>query len=609
MIHLTELSDLLSKRSLEVCRLLFPEGTVQSGEYCVGDIHGNPGKSLKVQLEGSHAGHWRDWSDAEYRGDLLDLWRYASGIPAGDAIKQAKEFLGIVEPRALTVKKYSKAPEKKLPPPEPRSTSLAWLQDVRKISKEIIDLFKIVVAPSEKAIVFESWSPSGEIVNRSYRTLDEKKKVWQDKGCAPSLFGWHAVSDDAYGTRTIVLSEGQIDAMTWKQWGFDCLSIPNGTGMTWIEYEWDNLAAFERIYLAFDMDEEGRNITREVSHRLGPERCLIVEMPHKDANDCLVKHGCTEKDALKWIKAAKHPRFDGVVTAGELAARIIDRMKPKPKPFTHPLFDRDWKFQKGLYFRKGEVTGWTGTPGSGKSTLLNTVVLHSLIMGLPAMICSPEMPVEETVERIVRSLLAMGGKPKTEYEIHRSLEDINESLVLIDKIGFIAEKQLLDYMTFCYRRYNVQVFVIDSMMRVENLEEDYPAQGRFLNVLQEFAKEKQVHVHLVCHPSKSKDARVRGADMKGSSAIYANVDNSVVVVRNPEKLALLQEGRDLTDEENELHDTEVIVDKQRSSGWMGAFYLKFNPYDLTFTETTRKTIQKPEPKSNSWGNKYRKPNY
>ena len=94
--------------------------------------------------------------------------------------------------------------------------------------------------------------------------------------------------------------------------------------------------------------------------------------------------------------------------------------------------------------------------------------------------------------------------------------------------------------------------------------------------------------------------------------LFRSVSQSryLVVVRNPEKLALLQEGRDLTDEENELHDTEVIVDKQRSSGWMGAFYLKFNPYDLTFTETTRKTIQKqPEPKGNSWGNKYRKPNY
>src|SRR5436190_41304 len=121
-----------------------------------------------------------------------------------------------------------------------------------------------------------------------------------DAGCAPCLFGWHALSEGAYRSRAVVLTEGQIDCMSWHQWGIPALSIPNGSGLTWIDYDWENLAAFDRIYISFDMDGAGRENTQKAIQRLGPHRCHVMTMPHKDGNAAL-QAGATAEDAQRWL--------------------------------------------------------------------------------------------------------------------------------------------------------------------------------------------------------------------------------------------------------------------------------------------------------------------
>src|SRR5205085_5040482 len=100
----------------------------------------------------------------------------------------------------------------------------------------------------------------------------------QEKGGAPSLWGWHGLSDSALRQRSIVICEGQIDCMTWSQWGFSALSVPNGTNLAWIEYEWENLEMFSEIFLSFDMDEAGQENLSKVMQRLGLHLCRTVTL-------------------------------------------------------------------------------------------------------------------------------------------------------------------------------------------------------------------------------------------------------------------------------------------------------------------------------------------
>ncbi len=61
-----------------VLSYLFPGGVFQRGNFFVGDIRGNPGDSLVVEIEGRKAGLWHDFATGE-GGDIIGLWAAANG--------------------------------------------------------------------------------------------------------------------------------------------------------------------------------------------------------------------------------------------------------------------------------------------------------------------------------------------------------------------------------------------------------------------------------------------------------------------------------------------------------------------------------------------------
>jgi hypothetical protein len=71
---IAELAQKLNACALEVCRVVFHgKGTVEGGEFKIGDITGKPGQSLRVHLHGYKAGKWSDFNGGEHRGDALEL--------------------------------------------------------------------------------------------------------------------------------------------------------------------------------------------------------------------------------------------------------------------------------------------------------------------------------------------------------------------------------------------------------------------------------------------------------------------------------------------------------------------------------------------------------
>jgi twinkle protein len=590
-----QLSDKLGQQAEAVCQKLLPGGRMEKGNWICGDVSGSPGKSLVVHLQGEHAGEWRDWADEDQRGDLIDLWRIARNCSLPEALTEIKDYLGIVSAIYAPDKVYASAPKRDdIKDFDPNGKAMQWLVNKRMLEPRIVNRFKIQGCDG-KAIVFPCYSPSGCLVNRSYRTLEGQKQVWQDKGCGPCLFGWHALDESAYRSRTVLLCEGQIDAATWTQWGINALSIPNGSGQTWIEYEWNNLAAFDRIYISFDMDGAGRANAEKSIARLGKHRCLIVSLPEKDANDCLLA-GHTAEHAKQWIDSAKAPEFKNLVQAKDLEKRVLIELQPKPDCFTLPFF-RLKDPEHGFYPRPGELTIWTGTTGSGKSTLLDYMSLSIAAKGTCAFIASMESKAERILRRMMSAFLSRRPSPT---DVKDCLEEFGSQLVFADVVGYIKESELLEMMEYAFRRYGAEHFIIDSLMRVEGLEEDYVKQGDFVNKLQKFVKTNMVHCHLVCHPRKgSADGRPGKEDVKGSSLLPNNADNIVSVCRNPDKEKLRKDGT-LTDQQNAtMHDTEVIVNKQRETGWEGRFLLRFHPLSYTYSAIEAPlSPNKQKPKSN-----------
>ena len=119
---------------------------------------------------------------------------------------------------------------------------------------------------------------------------DGKKEEWRDpKGGKNILFGMESPGvKAAHAARgELVIAEGELDAISWAQYGFAAVSVPGGAKYTgWIDLCWDWLQAFKKIYVSFDEDLAGRMKLVEIVTRLGIARTDIVRLPVKTVACC-----------------------------------------------------------------------------------------------------------------------------------------------------------------------------------------------------------------------------------------------------------------------------------------------------------------------------------
>ncbi len=88
--------DIYAIRNRLLCQLhsalihLLPNGKVRNSQFYVGNIKGDYGESLKVELEGQKAGLWQDFATGE-GGDIFDLWAKVKGLDV------KREFPALIE--------------------------------------------------------------------------------------------------------------------------------------------------------------------------------------------------------------------------------------------------------------------------------------------------------------------------------------------------------------------------------------------------------------------------------------------------------------------------------------------------------------------------------
>ncbi|WP_353276154.1 AAA family ATPase [Wolbachia endosymbiont (group A) of Pipizella viduata] len=76
---------------------LLPRGTFRGDKFYVGDLKGNKGQSMIVELTGSKAGLWHDFSTEE-GGDIFDLWAAVTGKNQfTDTIEDIAKWIGYSE--------------------------------------------------------------------------------------------------------------------------------------------------------------------------------------------------------------------------------------------------------------------------------------------------------------------------------------------------------------------------------------------------------------------------------------------------------------------------------------------------------------------------------
>ncbi|ETS14631.1 toprim domain-containing protein [Bartonella henselae] len=383
-----------------------------------------------------------------------------------------------------------------------------------------------------------------------------------------------------FTNRTLVITEGEIDALSLAAYGYPAVSVPFGGGVggkqNWIENEFDHLESFEIIFLATDMDKPGEEAAHEIANRLGRHRCYRVQLPCKDANDCLTA-GIDAATIKAAFSSAKSFAPKGLRRASDYKDQVIGLFWPEPKQhlgYTVPYPKLNGK----LYFRPAELTLWSGASGAGKSQLLSDCIPHWISQKSRLCLASLEMKGAQSLRRLTKQ--TGGLEHPTREMIERILQFLDDGLILYEHVGKSSVDTLLDVFDYCRARYGCDQFIIDSLMRLGIASDDYTGQEQAVYKMVDWAILNNVHIHLVAHARKSGlDKDIPGTeDIKGASEIGANAFNIITIWRNrslEDKIfaaSLEQEKADLAKRPSVI----MNIAKQRSGDFEGKIGLWFD---------------------------------
>jgi twinkle protein len=572
----TEIAKLLGAQAERVCQHLLASGIRRGQEWVVGDVDGAAGNSLKVHLSGNKAGVWCDFATSD-SGDLIGLWMRARNQNLANACREAATWLGIVTVKVENTPRKWSTPKREGIATLPTAT-LTWLRTVRKVSESAIDAYRL--AFRDGAVMFP-YLRDDDLVFAKFRKVTAKQ-FWTDPDCEPCLFGWQAIPKDA---RTVVLVEGELDALAMYDYGFPALSVPFGGGnkgkQQWIDNEFDRLANYDEIYLALDQDEPGKQAQLEIVKRLGRERCLLVTLPRKDANQCLMD-GVSVDDINTAMRSAKSLDPENLKNANEYADAVWQEHSASVGE--QAGIRLPWGKHE-LLLRPGETSLWAGMSGHGKSQVVGNIAVEALRNGIRVCIASLEFVPPKMLRRL--QCQHLGKSSPIEAESRMLSKEWSDKLWVFNPGQQNKIDTLIDTMAYAVRRYGVDLFVIDNLAKLGLAEDKYADQAAFVDRLTDFTRTMQTHAVLVHHVKKTErgeDAPPVKGDIKGSGGITDLVDTVVTVWRNKPKERAVRETNGSDPNELRRPDCILTCHKQRNGDSEPVISLWFDPASYLYRD-------------------------
>lgn len=246
-----------------------------------------------------------------------------------------------------------------------------------------------------------------------------------------------------------------------------------------------------------------------------------------------------------------------------------------------PGYELPWeRLKDNVKLRPKSLSVVTGINGHGKSQLLGQIILHCIKQGAKACIASLEMNPIDLFKRLIRQ--STGIKlPPDDYS-KNVFSWFKGKLFLFDHVGSVDTGHLLEVFTYASRKYGIDIFVVDSLMKCGIYGDDYNEQKRFVDKLCEFKDVNDCHVYLVAHPRKGEDeyAAPGKMDISGTADITNLADYCFTVWRNTIKEDKVQSG---DPDAKDQPDATIKYTKQRGGdGWIGSIPLWFDKDSCQF---------------------------
>lgn len=381
-----------------------------------------------------------------------------------------------------------------------------WLTEVRKLDAELLQHMGVSEKhhPQIGAVAAFPYLRNGKPYAAKFRSVAAKD--WRSsQGVSRGLFNEDCLRD---GTGPIVITEGEIDALSVMQAGYTrAVSLPDG----WTEDggKRDCLIAAEDamrkshcVIVAGDNDAAGASLPRTVANILTGHDVRFVTWPEgcKDANDVLVMFG--EGELARCLTDAKRMDPEGGFITGisdlpPLPARRVLRCGMNPFDFV-------------LAFEVGAMSVGTGIPGYGKSTFTTFAAYHvAMRENVRVGMLSFETHPYRTRDHLTRLHTGRAWADLSRAQqaevaerlddhfriVHRTFEDRAHSIGwLKDMIYTLAVRD------------NCKLIVVDPWNELEHLPEPGESITNYINFalqqIRQWAEQFDTHICVIAHPKK-----------------------------------------------------------------------------------------------------------
>ena len=220
---------------------------------------------------------------------------------------------------------------------------------------------------------YEYFNTEGSHVATKIRQV-EGKRIWSqgDMGDA-LLFGQNLFKS---GGKYITITEGEVDAMSayemlGSKWAV--VSIKNGvqSAVQNCKQHLEYLNSFDNVVVCFDNDKPGIEASQKVAQLFEPNKCKIVRLDYKDANE-YQKIGKSKDFVQDWWSAEAYTPA-GIMNLAKLGDSLYEEDYCETIPYPWSAMN-----EKTYGMRTGELVTFTSGAGMGKSSIMRELMHHIL---------------------------------------------------------------------------------------------------------------------------------------------------------------------------------------------------------------------------------------
>ena len=446
----------------------------------------------------------------------------------------------------------------------------------RKISKETAKKYNTQVNKTGNTItqhIYQYFDKDGNYIANKVRDV-QNKRFWSEGNLGVAgLFGQNIFNQSG---KYVTVCEGEVDAMSaYELMGskWPVVSIKNGaaSALENCKQAFDYLTKFETIVLCFDNDEPGREASQKVAQLFEPNKCKIVSLELKDANEYL-KTGQREKFTQAWWNSKTYTPA-GIINLADLGESLYDEFDCETCLYPWPQMN-----EKTYGLRTGELVTFTSGAGMGKSSIIRELMYH-LMMNTKDGI--GVLALEESIRNTAFSIMSVEANARLYIkEIRKQFtpEQLREwqkktidskRFYAFDHFGSISNDEILDRVRHMAKALDCKWIFLDHLSILVSGQEDNGDERKSIDILmtklRSLVEETGIALILVSHLRRPagdrghEDGReVSLSHLRGSASIAHLSDSVIALERN-------QQAEDAY----EANTTTIRILKNRYTGDTG----------------------------------------